>query len=169
VSRCIGGVLQPALFEYGLSGIFQPLMDYKKGFCEYECKICMDVCPNSAITSMSLEKKKRIKIGKSILIKDECVVYKDNKECGACIEVCPTRSVYPVLWKGILAPEVDVKACIGCGACERACPVVEKAIYIEGLANHTTAEPRKEKSVDLKKDKKIPSGAKPKIQDDFPF
>ncbi len=167
VSRCPGGVLQPAFLEYGYSGIFQPLMDYKKGFCEYECKICLDVCPNSAIIPVGIEKKKRIKIGRSILIKDECIVYKDSRECGACIEVCPTRSVYPVLWKGILAPELEDKACIGCGACERACPVLEKAIYIEGLANHETAEPRRMKSFDLKKNK-VPD-EKHIIQDDFPF
>jgi polyferredoxin len=169
VSRCPGGVLQPAFLEYGLSGIFQPLMDYKKGFCEYECKICLDVCPNSAIMPVSLEKKKRIKIGNSVLVKEDCVVYKNNKECGACIEVCPTRSVYPVIWNGIIAPELEDKACIGCGACERACPVAEKAIYIDSLPVHAAAEPRKEKSADLKKDKdKMPQG-KSKPSDDFPF
>ncbi len=39
--------------------------------------------------------------------------------------------------KKLLAPQVDTRYCVGCGACENVCPAKpEKAIYVEANPVH---------------------------------
>ncbi len=43
--------------------------------------------------------------------------------------------------KPLLIPEVDPQTCIGCGACEHACPTRPfRAIFVEGNAVHRRAK-----------------------------
>ena len=49
-------------------------------------------------------------------------------DCGACTEHCPTKALYTVPYIGRdgqehRLPKLDPSLCIGCGACEHACPV----------------------------------------------
>lgn len=75
------------------------------------------------------EQKEKPKKGEIIVISERC------KECGFCIEFCPTK----VLKKGehfnskgyhppILA-ETNEKKCIACGLCEDLCP--DFAIFLK--------------------------------------
>ncbi|MFP4443174.1 MAG: 4Fe-4S binding protein [Spirochaetia bacterium] len=149
VSRCPTHVLQPSLSEYGLRGIFQPVMDYRTGFCDYQCNVCSQVCPTGAIKPVTLEQKRRIQIGEVRFIQDRCIVFSEGTACGACAEMCPTHAVHMVPHKGLLTrPETDVTLCIGCGNCEYACPVEgKKAIYVTGKTVHSTRRvPEEEKS-----------------------
>jgi len=41
-------------------------------------------------------------------------------------------------------PEVNNNICVGCGACEYACPTDPKSIYVEGNLVHLVAEKPKE-------------------------
>lgn len=159
VASCPTQVLQPSFLEYGILEIMQPRMDYKSGFCNFECNICTEVCPSGAIQSTQLESKKRIQLGKAIFVKDNCVVYTQKTDCGACAEHCPTKAVKMVFDETVKlkAPKVDDKICVGCGACEFACPTFPyKAIYVEGNPNHLLADkPDKsklEEQIDLKED-----------------
>ncbi|GAB4222702.1 MAG: 4Fe-4S binding protein [Spirochaetales bacterium] len=143
VSHCPTGVLSPSLFEYGARGLFQPVMDYERGFCEYECTRCGEVCPTGAILPLSVGEKKTVQIGRVLFEQERCVVVTRGTICGACAEVCPTHAVGMVPYRdGLDIPSTDNALCVGCGSCEHACPVPQKAIYVEGQAVHGKAEVR---------------------------
>lgn len=157
VSSCPTQVLQPSFLEYGLLSIMQPRMDYLTGYCTYDCTICSEVCPSGAILKINGLSKKLVQLGKSKFIKDNCVVYTQKTDCGACAEHCPTKAVKMELDIEISkkAPKINEDICIGCGACEYACPTIPyKAIYIEGNPIHQIAQkPKEEKleqNIDLK-------------------
>jgi formate hydrogenlyase subunit 6/NADH:ubiquinone oxidoreductase subunit I len=136
-------------------------MDYDSSFCNYECNACLKVCPTGAIKEYSLEEKKIIQIGFANLDKKKCIAYVQNKQCGICAEYCPTSAVYLVPYKKNLpAPVTDSEICIGCGACENACPArPEKAITVEGNPVHKRVAKREGKPpVNMKQESR-----------DFPF
>ncbi len=66
-------------------------------------------------------------------------------DCIVCEEWCPTspKAIYLVTAdmqdaegqaKTVRRPHVDAKRCIGCGACEYACPVKDRpAVYITSV------------------------------------
>lgn len=141
VNNCPTNVLQPSEFQYGLKGSFLPHMDYRSGFCEYECTICSNICPNEALLPLTIKEKKEVQIGRVHLIKDTCVVFAENTDCGACAEICPTNAVSMVPYKGLLyAPEIDNSICVGCGACEHVCPTEpKKSIVVKANRVHKKA------------------------------
>ena len=161
ITACPTKVLQPSIIEYGIFSIFQPFMDYKTSFCNYDCVACSEVCPTSAIMPVTKEKKQNIQIGKAIFVKENCIVETENTACGACSEHCPTKAVMMVDYKGNLKiPEVTNKYCVGCGACEYACPTKPyKAIYVDGNLVHQIAEKKPTEKLDQKIDYK----------EEFPF
>jgi ferredoxin len=161
VSACPTHVLQPAINQYGLNGFMQPFMDYETSFCNFDCHKCADVCPTGAILPLAIEEKQRTQMGKAVFVRQNCVVYTDETDCGACSEHCPTKAVDMVPYKnGLMIPEVNQDICIGCGACEYPCPVPApyRAIYINGNGNHILAD----------KPEKGPK-AEVGFEDDFPF
>ena len=160
ISACPTHVLEPALIQYGWDGLFQPVMNYKASFCNFECVVCSEVCPTGAIITVTPDKKKLIQLGKTNFLKENCVVYTDETACGACSEHCPTKAVNMVQYKGKLKiPEINQEICVGCGACEYACPTTPKSIYVEGNPVHLEA----------KKPEEVKSDLKIKPEDDFPF
>ena len=50
---CPTNVLQPAMFEAGLEGLWTPIMISKMGWCELNCTLCSQVCPTGAIREIS--------------------------------------------------------------------------------------------------------------------
>lgn len=146
VTACPTGVLQPSLMEYGLSGFMQPHMDFTVEYCNYECTICSQVCPTSAIMPMTVEDKKLTQTGQVNLILEKCVVVTDNTACGSCSEHCPTQAVTMIPYENAIydeeltIPEIRPDYCIGCGACEFACPVRPyPAIFVDGHTVHKVA------------------------------
>lgn len=160
VSQCPTGVLQPSFDQFGLASIMQPHMDYYTNYCNYECVKCSEICPTGAILKINEEEKKTLQLGKVQFIKDNCVVYTENTACGSCSEHCPTQAVKMIPYKGSLTiPETDNSICVGCGACEYACPVVPyKAIYVDGNPIHEVAEKPKQEKLE-----------EPSMEEDFPF
>lgn len=146
VSRCPSHVLTPALLEYGLGGIMQPRMSFEKGFCNFDCTVCSEVCPNGAILPLSIEEKHLTQVGRVVFVEENCIVYKDDTSCGACSEHCPTQAVSMVPYKdGLTIPHINPDICVGCGGCEYVCPARPyRAIYIEGNEVHQQAVPFKE-------------------------
>lgn len=161
ITACPTKVLQPSIIEFGVFNIFQPFMDYKTNYCNYDCIVCSEVCPTSAISSIKKEEKQKVQIGRAIFVKENCIVETEKTACGACSEHCPTKAVMMVDFKGNLKiPEVDNKYCVGCGACEHACPTKPyKAIYVDGNLVHQIAEIRPTEKIDEEID----------LKEEFPF
>ncbi|MDD2604042.1 MAG: 4Fe-4S dicluster domain-containing protein [Desulfobacteraceae bacterium] len=165
VSACPSRVLVPSMFEYGASGLMQPRMNFHAGHCNYECTVCLNVCPSGAIRPLDGEEKKLTQLGVAKFIRENCVVYTDNTNCGACSEHCPTKAVHMVPYlntpeKRLVIPEVDPDICVGCGGCEYACPTKPyKAIYVDGNPVHQRARKPEVKVLDETVD----------YREDFPF
>ncbi|MCU0835005.1 MAG: 4Fe-4S binding protein [Chromatiaceae bacterium] len=142
VSACPTGVLQPALMTYGARGLLNPHLAFELAYCTFECIRCGEVCPTHAIRPLSREVKKTTRIGTVRFIEQNCVVVAEKTDCGACAEHCPTRAVSMIPHEdGLTIPELQPAWCIGCGACEYACPVrPHRAIYVDGEPEHQVAE-----------------------------
>jgi ferredoxin len=143
ITHCPQQVLKPAGFNYGIDYAFKPhLVFYEMAFCNYECTICSEICPNGAIQKLTKEEKKVTQVGIAQFDKDRCVVFTDNTSCGACSEHCPTQAVRmePYI-DNLTLPHVHSELCIGCGGCESICPVRPiKAINVLANEVHKTAE-----------------------------
>ena len=164
VSVCPSGVLSPSLLEFGPSGLLQPRLDFRASYCTYECNLCSRVCPTGAILPLAPAEKKRTQLGVARFIKENCIVFTDNTNCGACSEHCPTKAVHMVTYENplgrkLVIPEVRPDYCVGCGACEHACPTKPfKAICVDGNPVHKTSKAPEPAAVEIR------TGT-----DDFPF
>ncbi len=160
ISACPTKVLQPATIQYGLIGFMQPHLDYSVGNCNLGCTNCGSICPTGAILEVTNEQKETLQLGKVVFVKDNCIVFTEGTDCGACSEHCPTKAVDMVAYKDeLMIPEVNQDICIGCGACEHPCPLPPKykAIYVDGNPVHLAAKkPEKTEQQEV-------------IQEDFPF
>ena len=141
ISKCPSKVLKPAFMEYGARGVMMPVMYFEKGFCNYDCTICTNVCQNNALTPLTVEQKHRLQVGKVVFVPELCVVNTKGTSCGACSEHCPTQAVKMIPYKnGLTIPFVDASICVGCGGCEFICPVrPSRAIYVEANKIHQQA------------------------------
>ncbi|MDD4636243.1 MAG: 4Fe-4S binding protein [Bacteroidales bacterium] len=142
ITQCPSDVLKPATMHYGLEGIMQPTLIYTNGFCNFSCTLCTTICPTGALKPLTIEQKKTSQIGIAHFITENCVVYRDETDCGACSEHCPTQAVKMVDYKdGLRIPKVTPALCVGCGGCEYICPATPyKAIYVEGNSVHQKSE-----------------------------
>ena len=141
IKRCPSRVLESAGVKFGINGVLKPVLNFNKGFCQYDCVECGQICPFGAIMPINVDEKHRIQTGVVYYIRELCVIITEGKRCGACAEHCPTGALemnskdshHPILIKEEL--------CVGCGACEYMCPVIpQKAILVKPLAIHQTAE-----------------------------
>lgn len=167
VANCPGQVLTPAFMEYGLAGVGQIRMSSDKGFCDPSCTTCNNICPSGALKPLSLEVKRRTRVGMVTYYRNRCVVVTDEEACGACAEHCVTGALDMVPYKnGLTIPKVIPELCIGCAGCEYVCPVrPERAVVINGVREQVlAADPAKYRDKD---EKKKPAPAK--ADDAFPF
>lgn len=160
VSACPTQVLQPALLEYGIGGLLRPRLDYNASFCNFDCVRCTEVCPAGALDRLLPEEKQVVQIGLADFHRDRCIVVTNGTDCAACSEHCPTKAVgtepYGV---NLRLPVLKQDLCIGCGACDFACPAKpRKAIVVTGRREHAWARKAVEKKATL-----------PGHTDDFPF
>jgi len=146
VSKCPAGIITPSTFELGISGFMQPILNFEHFFCDYDCVICSTVCPSHALLPLTKEEKHITRIGKAVFITENCVVHTLSENCASCDEHCSTKAIKMVSYGDpalhLVIPQIDDDLCIGCGACEYACPVrPSRAIYVDGLIAHEKAKP----------------------------
>ena len=152
VSKCPSHVLKPSSLEYGIGGMLQPMMSFENGFCNYDCTLCSEICPNKAILPLTKEKKHLTQVGRVVFIEENCIVHTDNTNCGACAEHCPTQAVTMVPYRdGLTIPKINPDICVGCGGCEYVCPVLPfRAIHVEGNPVQLEAKP-----IQIKKEEEL--------------
>jgi polyferredoxin len=158
---CPNNALHPAFFEAGIEGIWTPILIARIGYCEHSCVLCGDVCPTGAIQKITEEQKmgigqKPISIGTAFYDIGRCLPWSMSVPCIVCEEFCPTspKAIWveevdvpkrePVAQQDgkepamtsvhVQRPHVDPSLCIGCGACEKVCPVQDKpAVYVTSV------------------------------------
>lgn len=155
---CPNNALHPTMLESGLEGIWTPIMIARIGYCEPTCTLCGQVCPTGAISKLNLKEKVGDKetppnrIGTAFIDRGRCLPWAMATVCIVCEEWCPTspKSVYlreevVIDNRGqevkVKLPYVDPNLCTGCGACEFACPVNDRAaIYITSVGESRSEE-----------------------------
>lgn len=126
---CITNGLQPTLLQTGIEGIWTPHLVFEIGYCEYQCTLCGNVCPTGAIPALSEEEKKKTKLGLARIERSICLPWASQKQCIVCEEHCPVPQKAIKLEKEfvgdtvLLKPFVDNILCVGCGICQKKCPV----------------------------------------------
>ncbi len=169
VRVCPTNVIQPAWFEGGLEGLWTPVLNFRIGHCQLNCTACGQVCPTGSIRRISIAEKLGlgefaargpIRLGTAHIDVGRCLPYSAGIPCQVCEEVCPTspKAIRAEphgrrLRRGRGAPAVggddappvpvvDLKLCIGCGICERQCPVVgdHRAIYVTAEGETRSAD-----------------------------
>jgi polyferredoxin len=158
---CPNNALHPAFFEAGVEGIWTPILIPRIGYCEHSCVLCGQVCPTGAIQKITEAEKlgigqKPVSIGTAFYDQGRCLPWAMATPCIVCEEFCPTSP--KAIWVEevdipkrlplarddgkepemstvhVQRPHVDPSLCIGCGACEKVCPVQDKpAVYVTSV------------------------------------
>lgn len=148
---CPNNALHPTLSESGMEGIWTPILIPRIGYCEPTCTLCGEVCPTGAILPLTSKQKvggtedPPVRIGTAFFDRGRCLPWAMNTTCLVCEEWCPTspKAIYLKEEKTvdrdgneitIRRPHIDPHLCTGCGACEFACPVIDKpAVYVTNI------------------------------------
>jgi MauM/NapG family ferredoxin protein len=134
---CPTDMLQPALGHSGWAGFQTPVAVPRSGPCEPGCTLCGSVCPSGAIRSLPEREKVWAKMGTAVVDRRKCLAWEWGERCLVCDEACPFGAVELSREPGldVAVPRVREDRCTGCGACEFACPVVDRpAIAVSSMA-----------------------------------
>jgi MauM/NapG family ferredoxin protein len=134
IQACPTGALQPIALEAGLDGVYTPALRPRRGACEANCTRCGEVCPTGAIPRLDLTAKLAVPLGVAAIDRTTCLPWATGETCLVCEEHCPVspKAITRVARRHgtVEAPVIDSDACIGCGWCERVCPLEVSAILV---------------------------------------
>ncbi len=97
---CPANIIQPALWEAGLQGLWSPVINYRLGRsgCQLTCIACGQICPTAAIRPLSVAAKLGqgefadqgpVRIGLAFIDRGRCLPWGMSRPCLVCQEVCP--------------------------------------------------------------------------------
>ena len=165
---CPNNSLQPAFAEAGLEGIWTPTLTPRIGYCEPSCVLCSEVCPTGAIWKLTPQekgwvggggqaggvgedKRQPVRLGTAFYDRGRCLPWAMATPCIVCEEWCPVSPKAIYLQeaevvdaegnkKVVQQPHLDPSRCVGCGACEYACPLQEHpAVYVTSIGESRSA------------------------------
>lgn len=164
INVCPTNVLQPAGFsEGGFEALWTPVMNFNIGHCQLKCNLCSEVCPTGAIRRISVAEKLGkgtytqqgpVVLGTAFIDTTRCLPWANQIPCVVCEEVCPTspkaiqtrdEEVKDVFGKLVVLnkPFIVPDLCIGCGICQRECPVVDQpAVYVTAVGESRSTNRR---------------------------
>ena len=139
------------------SQVKMPELLYLPSLC-ITCQRCAAVCPTGAIQKIDEQAKmgvgqKPIRIGTAMFDRGRCLPWAMATPCMVCEEFCPTSpkaiwvekvqvakradthgpsgSPPAISTVTVQQPHVDPSLCVGCGVCEKVCPIADKpAVYV---------------------------------------
>lgn len=120
IKACSNNALQPMPIIDGFESLETPYIIPRETNCVL-CFTCQEVCPTGAIAKVPLE---LVKMGTAELDKLRCLAWNGNRLCFICGEQCP---VLAIAIDDQNRPTLLPDKCVGCGSCERACPVEGEA------------------------------------------
>lgn len=155
MKACPNNSLHPTLEQAGLAGLWTPTLVPRIGYCEPSCVLCSEVCPTGAIWTLTPrekgwvvgvgQQKQPVRVGTAFYDRGRCLPWAEAIECIVCEEWCPVspKAIYveeaDVIdangqTKRLKQPRIDPSRCVGCGACEYACPLQDRpAVYVTSI------------------------------------
>jgi polyferredoxin len=156
MKACPNNALHPTLDEAGLEGLWSPTLVPRIGYCEPSCVQCSEVCPTGAIWQITPKEKgwvvgvgeaqnQPVRLGTAFYDRGRCLPWAMAIDCIVCEEWCPVspKAIYVEeaqvvdsagRTKTVKQPRVDPSRCVGCGACEYACPLQDRpAVYVTSI------------------------------------
>jgi polyferredoxin len=155
---CPNNAIHPTFEEAGIEGLWTPTLVPRIGYCEPSCVLCGEVCPTGAIWQITPREKgwvvgvgtsaaadQPVRLGTAFYDRGRCLPWAMATDCIVCEEWCPVspKAIYvqeaQVIdaagnTKTLKQPRVDPSRCVGCGACEFACPLQERpAVYVTSI------------------------------------
>jgi ferredoxin len=143
IKVCPNNSLQPTLEQAGLEGLWTPTLVPRIGYCEPSCVLCSEACPTGAIWQITPQQKgwvagtqqpHPVRLGTAFYDRGRCLPWAEATDCIVCEEWCPDVIDSAGNTKRLKQPRVDPSRCVGCGACEYACPLQEHpAVYVTSI------------------------------------
>jgi polyferredoxin len=155
MKACPNTALHPTLEQAGIEGLWSPTLVPRIGYCEPSCVLCSEVCPTGAIWQITPKDKgwvvgvgqqsQPIRLGTAFYDRGRCLPWGMATECIVCEEWCPVspKAIYVQEAqvtdaegnvKTLKQPRIDPSRCVGCGACEYACPLQDRpAVYVTSI------------------------------------
>lgn len=123
IKVCPSQCLQPMPWTGSFMNYLTPQILPRKARCEL-CMQCQDVCPTGAIAKIDED---QAAIGIAVIDNQACIAWTESKLCLICREQCPRQAVEI---DDKRRPYINKQRCVGCGACENACPLDDAAVVI---------------------------------------